>query len=298
MSAVPYIRAEDVEHLLTWPKMVDALHAGHRQNPAKISDQFLRRGDDTLMARAAWIDGFGAAVKTFTVLPENPARGLPSVQGAMVLFADETGEVEAILDFDLVTKWKTIADSLLGVRLLARPDARRVLIVGTGRVAANLVAAYRAFLPDCEISIWGRDPAKAAALGPVVEDLERAVRGADIISCATMANTPLIKGEWLQTGQHLDLIGAFKADMREADDLAMQRSKLFVDSRTSAAHVGEIAIPLASGAIAASDILADLYENPERRSADDITLFKNAGGAHLDLMVGREILRVWKNIPS
>lgn len=275
--------------------MVDALQAGHRQKSADISDQFITRGVDTFMARAAWIDGFGAAVKTFTVMPDNPNHDRPSVQGAMVLFADDTGAVEAIIDFDLVTKWKTIADSLLGVRLLARKDAQKVLIVGTGLVATNLVAAYRAFLPDCEITIWGRDPAKAAALGDHVENLEDAVRGADIISCATMAKQPLIKGEWLRAGQHLDLIGAYTSDMREVDDLAMQRANLFVDSRTSAAHIGEIAIPLANGAIAPSDIIADLYENPTRRSADEITLFKNAGGAHLDLMVGSEILRVWKS---
>lgn len=276
--------------------MVDALAAGHHLPKAEISDQFIKRGADTLMTRAAWIDGFGAAVKSFTVVPDNAARGVPSVQGTMTLFDDLSGSPVATVDYQMVTKWKTVADSLLGVRLLARKDAKRILIVGTGHVAANLAKAYSTLLPKCEISVWGRNQTKAAALGFASQDLDRAVREADIISCATMAIEPLIKGEWLRAGQHLDLIGSFKAGMREADDLALQRARIFVDNRTSAAHVGEIATPLASGAIVPDDILADLYENPERQGDADITVYKNAGGAHLDLMVAREIYHVWETL--
>ena len=126
------------------------------------------------------------------------------------------------------------------------------------------------------------------------------VTEADIISCATMATDPVIQGEWLREGQHLDLIGAFKADMREADDVAMQRAKVFVDSRaTTIEHIGELMIPLANGAIQKSNILADLYDlatgQSGRTSDADITLFKNGGGAHLDLMTGREILKAWRS---
>lgn len=290
MSDLRIIRASDVEHKLDWTQMVDALAAGHRLPKAQVSDQFITQGADTLMSRAAWIDGLGAAVKTFMVKPNNPAQGLPSVQGAMLLYDDATGTPSALIDFELVTKWKTVADSLLGVRLLARPDARRVLIVGTGKLARQLAEAYPRFLPGCEVRIWGRDPVKAKTLGTPVGDLESAVRWADIVSCATMATDPIINGDWLQDGQHLDLIGSFKAGMREADDRALQRAKIYTDSFDSAAHVGEIADPLSRYIIAKADILGDLYTLTGRQSASDITLYKNAGGAHLDLMTAAAIL--------
>lgn len=295
---VPYIRADDVEHLLDWNGMMDALLAGHKLASPQISDQFLHRGGDTLLSRAAWIDGFGVAVKSVTVMPGNT----PSVNGAMLLFNDKTGAVEAVIDSALVTKWKTACDSILGAKLLARPDAKRLLIVGAGTVAKSLIEAYSATFPSIEISIWNRTKAKAEGLGvSVADDLETAVRGADIISCATMASTPFLKGEWLREGQHLDLIGAFKSDMREADDLAMQRATIFVDSReTTIEHIGELMIPIANGAISATDVHGDLYDLVKgggRSSDDEITLFKNGGGAHLDLMVGRHILGAWLTQP-
>ena len=296
---VPYIRAEDVEHLLDWNDLADALLAGHRMATPEISDQFLHRGDDTLLSRAAWIDGVGVAVKSVTVMPDNATHGLPSVHGAMVLFEDKTGQVEAVIDSALVTKWKTAGDSVLGARLLARPDSKRLLIVGAGTVAASLIEAYSAVFPNIQISVWNRTRAKAEGLGaPVVDDLAAAVHEADIISCATMATDPIIKGEWLRGGQHLDLIGAFKADMREADDLAMQRASVFVDSKaTTVEHIGELMIPIASGAISKADVQGDLYDlvrGGGRTSDDEITLFKNGGGAHLDLMTGQVILNAWR----
>lgn len=291
---VPYIRADEVEHLLDWNGMMDALMAGHKLASPQISDQFLHRGGDTLLSRAAWIDGFGVAVKSVTVMPDQT----PSVNGAMLLFNDKTGAVEAVIDSALVTKWKTATDSIFGAKLLARPDSKRLLIVGAGTVAKSLIEAYRAVFPDIEITIWNRTRERAEGLGvPVAGNLETAVRSADIVSCATMATAPIIKGDWLLDGQHLDLIGAFKADMREADDLAMQRATIFVDSReTTIEHIGELMIPIANGAITASDVQGDLYDlvrGGGRKSDVEITAFKNGGGAHLDLMVGRHILDVW-----
>lgn len=298
---VPYIRSEDVEHLLNWNDLADALEAGHRLATPEISDQLLHRGGDTLLSRAAWIDGFGVAVKSVTVVPDNVAQGLPSVNGAMLLFEDKTGQVEAVIDSGLVTKWKTAGDSVLGARLLARPGSKRLLIVGAGAVAASLIEAYRTVFPDIEISVWSRTKSKSEHLGVnVADDLETAVLASDIISCATMASDPVIYGAWLQPGQHIDLIGAFKPDMREVDDLAMQRARIFVDSRaTTVEHIGELMIPIANGAISEDDVLADLYDlsagHAGRTSADDITLFKNGGGAHLDLMTGRVILDAWQS---
>ncbi|MCF6305287.1 MAG: ornithine cyclodeaminase [Rhodobacteraceae bacterium] len=304
MPRIPYISFDEMDPLLDWNQLTDALLAGHQTNKARISDQFITRGQDTLLSRAAWIDGMGVAVKSVTVFPENAHKNLPSVHGAMLLFEDKTGRVEAIIDSALVTKWKTAADSLLAAKLLARPDSKQVLIVGTGKVAQSLVDAYRAWLPLAGISVWGRDFDKAQGFAgqqgiAAVKALEPAVKTADIISCATMSSRPVIMGEWLQAGQHLDLIGAFKADMREADDAALRRARIFVDSReTTLDHIGELKIPLQQGVIKRRDILGDFYDlsngSAARQSAADITLFKNGGGAHLDLMTSRYMLDKWQ----
>ncbi len=295
---IPYIMAKDVS--LDWTEMVAALRAGHMGVRPEIGDQFLHRGEDVLLSRAAWIDGLGMAVKSVTVFP---AR-VPSVQGAMLLFDDETGAVEAVIDSALVTRWKTVADSLLGAQILARPDARRLLVVGAGAVAEGLVAAYPVLFEGLEVEVWNRTAARAESLASragvqAVDNLEDAVARADIISVATMFKTPVLRGEWLHAGQHVDLIGAFTAEMREADDAALQRSRIFVDSvATTVEHIGELMIPLASGAIQRSDIRGDLYDLVQgaagRVAPEDITLFKNGGGAHLDLMVGRVILAAYR----
>jgi ornithine cyclodeaminase/alanine dehydrogenase-like protein (mu-crystallin family) len=303
MAALPWITAADVEHRLDWRTLAEALAEGHRAPRPAIGDTFLARGGDTLLSRAAWIDGMGVAVKSVTVLPGNPERGLASVNGAMVLFEDATGRPVAVIDSALVTKWKTAGDSVLGARLLARPDARSLLIVGAGAVAASLIEAYRAVFPGIRVTLWNRTPEKARALAAshdaaLAENLGAAVAAADIVSCATMTREPFLRGDWLRPGQHVDLIGAFKADMREADDDALRRSRIFVDSLdTTLDHIGELKDPLARGVIARGDVLGDLYDivpgRVGRRNPDEITLFKNGGGAHLDLMTGRVILDAW-----
>ena len=303
MGALPYITAGDVEHLLDWTRLADALAEGHRAPRPAIGDTFLTRGDDTLLSRAAWIDGMGVAVKSVTVLPGNPARGLASVNGAMVLFEDSTGLPVAVIDSALVTKWKTAGDFILGARLLARPESRRLLILGAGTVAASLIEAYRAVFPGIEVTLWNRTTDKARALAEthdakVADDLATAVAEADMISCATMSREPVLRGDWLRPGQHVDLIGAFKADMREADDAALTRSRIFVDSlETTLDHIGELKDPLARGIIRREDVLGDLHDivpgRVGRRGPEEITLFKNGGGAHLDLMTGRVILDAW-----
>ncbi len=299
-AAVPYVTAADVEHRLDWRVVADALAAGHRAARAEITDQFLTRGADTLLSRAAWIDGIGVGVKSVTVMAGNAARGLPSVHGALVVFDDATGAVRAVIDSALVTKWKTAADSILGARLLARPDARRLLILGAGAVAASLIEAYRAEFPGIEVTLWNRSPEKARALAAeqgaaAVEDLPAAVAAADIVSSATMSTTPVLRGAWLRPGQHVDLIGAYRADMREADDEVLLRARVFVDSFDSTlAHIGELRDPLARGVIERADVLGDLSDlvtgRAGRTGPDDITLFKNGGGAHLDLLTGQVIL--------
>ncbi len=288
------IIGHEAEPHLTWPGLLAALEAGHRLPRAEIADILLARGPDRLLDRAAWIDGLGSLVKVGTIVPGNAARGKPTVNGAVVLFDDTDGMVTSMLDFHLVTKWKTAGDSLLSARRLARKDSRNILLVGAGTVARSMVGAYRSLFPDARFTVWSRSRDSAAAMGhAVADDLETAVRAADIICTATMATQPLIRGDWLQPGQHLDLIGAYTPQMREVDDTAMARARLFVDARaTTIHHIGDLMAPLASGAITEADVLADFYDDPAlyvRRSDDDITIAKNGGGAHLDLMTATYI---------
>jgi ornithine cyclodeaminase len=293
------------EEHLSWAGLTAALQAGHLLPKPEIADTLLYRGDDTLLSRAAWIDGMGLAVKSATIFPGNAARGKPSVNGAVNLYSDDTGELEALVDFHVVTRWKTAGDSLLAAKLLARPESRVILIVGAGAVARSMIAAYGGAFPAAQFLIWNRSPAGAAQIAAETAgvtstmDLEDAVQGADIIATATMATEPLIRGAWLRPGTHLDLIGAYTPGMREVDDEALRRARIFVDSRaTTLDHIGELKTPLEQGVIAREDIVADFYDIAAglfaRRSDAEITICKNGGGAHLDLMTARYVLEAWR----
>lgn len=302
------ITSADADHLLNWQAVTEALSAGHQRAKAKLCDQFLRHDADTLLSRAAWIEGIGIGVKSVTVMGNNQAHDLPSVQGAMLIFDDKTGTPKALIDSDLVTKWKTAGDSVLGAKLLANPNPTSLLILGAGTVAENLVAAYSAIFPTLQtITIWNRTFEKAEALAqklttpqrPVkaVRELPEACAHMDIISSATMAREPVLFGDWVKPGTHVDLIGAFRADMREADNSLLQKSSIYVDSmETTIDHIGELLIPMKEGGIKRRDVLADFYSlvkgTHKRKSKEEITLIKNGGGAHLDLMVADLILKV------
>ncbi|WP_425050904.1 ornithine cyclodeaminase family protein [Psychromarinibacter sp. S121] len=301
---VPVIPFAEAEVRMDWHALTKALAAGHRLPKATLDDTFLYRGDDTLLSRSAWISGLGIAVKSATIFPGNKAAGLGTVNGGVSLYSDTDGLLQAIIDFHLVTKWKTAGDSLLGALKLARPDSRTILIVGAGTVGRSLREAYGAGFPNARFLVWNRSPAGAKALAAdfdhteAVPDLADAVGQADIVTCATMSTEPVLKGDWLRPGQHIDLIGAYRPDMREADDTVMRRGRIFVDSRdTTVGHIGEIKTPLADGVITPDDIVADYYDLGSDRFArgsdDEITVFKNGGGAHLDLMTSRYILDAW-----
>ena len=290
------------EARLNWLTLCDRLKAGHQFPKAEISDSLLYRGDDTMLSRAAWIDGMGLAVKTATVFPGNTAQGQPMIGGSVSLFSDKTGALDALIDFHLVTKWKTAGDSLTAALQLARPDSRSILIVGAGTVGQTLRQAYGTGFPEATFTVWNRTRSTAEAMAAeypgmhVADDLEQAIKAADIVTSATMSTDPILQGAWFQPGQHIDLIGAYRPDMREADDLALQRARVFVDSYdTTVPHIGEIKTPIETGAIKRDDLQADYYEADRfvRQSEDEITLFKNGGGAHLDLMTSRYILDAW-----
>ena len=297
----------EAEAHLNWITLTEALEAGHRLPRAEISDMFLYRGADTLLTRAAWIDGLGQLVKCATVFPGNKELAKPTVNGAVTLFSDRAGELEAVIDFHLVTKWKTAGDSLLAARKLARPDSRNILLVGAGTVARSMISAYGAIFPDARFTVWSRTSDSAQALVrqvtertvAVADDLEGAVAQADVICTCTMSTSPLIRGEWLVPGQHLDLIGAYRPDMREVDNAAIARARLFVDSRaTTVHHIGEVKDPIAQGVLTEAGIQGDFYDLAagafQRGSDQEITICKNGGGAHLDLMTSAYVLAAWK----
>ena len=299
---ITYIPFEQGQAKLDWSGLTNALAQGHLFPKAEIADTFLYRDPDTLLSRSAWIDGLGLAVKSATVFPKNTEKGRPLINGAVSLFSDSDGTLEALVDFHLVTKWKTAGDSLLAASRLARKDSQHILIVGAGTVGRSLRHAYGSLFPQARFTVWNRSVKNAEKMASeyagmeVAYDLSNAVNKADIITCATMSTEPVLQGEWLRPGQHIDLIGAYRPDMREADDTAILRARIFVDSyATTVTHIGDIKTPIDSEVISQSDIVADYYE-PEkftRLSDDDITLFKNGGGAHMDLMTARYILNRW-----
>ncbi|NVJ90468.1 MAG: ornithine cyclodeaminase [Methylocystaceae bacterium] len=305
MSSIPYISAEHVEDRLSWKAVGDAMIEGHKLARADIDDVLFKHGSDALLSRAAWIKGAGIGVKSATLFPENLNRvpKMPSIHAVFTLFDDTTGVPTAIIDGILVTKWKTAGDSVLGARLLARPDSKVLTIVGAGAVSESLIDAYREIFPKLErIVIWNRTYAKAQDLAArknveACEDLEEALGLADIVSSATMSVDPVLRGDWIKPGTHVDMIGAYSPDMREADDVLIKKGSLFVDARETTIHdIGELIIPIKNGVITENDVKGDLYDlcnaGKGRSSNDEITLYKNGGGAHLDLMTALYIKKM------
>lgn len=307
----PFITLSNSASLLCWADAVSALRTGHQLPEAAISDSFLGPGKETLLTRSAYVEGLGYGVKAVTVIDENRHRGIATVQGAMMVYAEHTGELRAIIDSALITRIKTVSDSLLGAQLLARKDSKRLLVVGAGAIAQSLAEAYPKVFPEIdELVIWARRREQAEQLiGKLARsqvtyraatELADEVPQADIISAATLARDPVIRGQWVSPGTHVDLIGAYKADMREGDDQLMRSAKLYVDAKASTIeHIGEIQIPILNGVISESDIRGDLYdllakENTIVRHAHDITVYKNGGGAHLDLMIADYIVKSYE----
>jgi len=301
------VTGDDIRSVCSWPFAVEALRAGHLMPPADLCDSLIENSGRKMLVRTAWIPGLASGVKAVTIYPDNPSAEppKPSVQGQVLLFDEAQGHVVAVLEGVDLTAWKTAGDSALGSSCLSRPDVKTMLMVGAGSMARPLIDAHRAVRPSLEtVLIWNRGQARAEELAAsldadgvaaeIVADLDEAVSRADLISSATMSKQPLIRGHALKPGAHVDLVGAYTPDMREADDAALTRGRLFVDSfATTIGHIGEVMIPMASGAISKADIEGDLHDlvhgRAGRKSADEITVFKNGGGAHLDVMIAHAV---------
>ncbi|MEJ1157388.1 ornithine cyclodeaminase family protein [Prosthecomicrobium sp. N25] len=315
------VDADQVGQLLVYPDLVDGLEAAFRSPvviPVRHHHPVARGGEAEaiLLLMPAWddtaeavADGALMGVKIVTVVPGNAARGKASVVGAYVLLSGVTGEPLAVLDGTRLTLRRTAAASALAARHLARPDASRLVMVGAGALAPHLIEAHASVRPIREVLVWNHRPEKAEALAARLDgrpwrvtatrDLAAAVAGADIVSAATLSAEPLVRGAWLRPGTHVDLVGGFTPEMRESDDEAVRRARIFVDTRAGALkEAGDIVRPLAAGVIAPEAVEADLFDlcagrHPGRGSAEEITLFKSVGTALEDLAAAR---MVWSRL--
>jgi len=308
--------ADTLMQTMPFSQLVEELAELHRE-PIGLVDEMLMESKDAddntshFFIRTGWQPEKAVGAKVITVFPRNNKAGIwPSIQAVYILFEAVNGSPLACLDGTALTWLKTASDSALGSKLLSRPDIDSMLMIGAGQMVPHLVRAHCAVRPSLRrVMVWNRTPEKAQVLCTelggqfadvefsATEDLQTAAGSADLICSAIACEEPIIRGEWLKAGTHVDLIGAYTASMREADDECLRRGSLFVDAReTTLHHIGELMIPLASGVISTDDVLADLSDlcrqrHPGRSSDDEITIFKNGGGGHLDLMCARLLHR-------
>lgn len=295
---------DETRQALPWHALIDAIETMFRCGcvvPVRHHHEVEVPGENaaTLLLMPAWVPGSYMGVKILSVFPDNSLRSLPTIFGTFLLSSGKTGEMLAAIEGGELTARRTAATSALAAKYLAPADASSMLMVGTGRLSLNLMQAHAVVRPLTSFHVWGRNASAASktvqdaqALGldaRVADDLKDSARAADIISCATLSSEPLIKGEWLKPGAHLDLVGAFKPTMRESDDEAVQRAHVFVDTFEGALKEGgDIVQPLEAGLIDRQHIraeLADLVSGRHigREKDSDITLFKSVGAALEDL---------------
>ncbi|WP_112662444.1 ornithine cyclodeaminase family protein [Microvirga flavescens] len=310
------VTSAEIDQALTFPHLIDTLAEAFRgdiETPIRHHHEIEREGaHGTLLLMPAWSgpktkDGF-VGVKIVSVFPDNGAQNLPSVLGTYLLMDGATGEPRAALDGTRLTVWRTAAASALAARYLARGDATKMMMVGAGSLSPFLIRAHMSQRPIREVALWNHRFERAESLAaqlqaqglPVtaVRDLEGAVREADLVSCATLSTAPLVKGAWLKKGAHLDLVGAFNLSMREADDEALQRADVYIDTEAALSEGGDVALSLKSGAVARSHVKGDLFDlcrqdKTQRRSDDAITVFKSVGSALEDLAAA---ILVWRKL--
>ncbi len=303
MTSPKFLDQDDVRSALTFSDLIEALRHQFRvgaevplrhQHPIALDDE----PEAILLLMPVWdTAGFGG-VKLVNVHPGNNVRGIPALSASYLLFDSKTGQHLAFLDGGELTARRTAAASALAADYLCKKDAQSILLVGAGRVASNLAYAYKAVRNIEKVLVWDINLGFAEKLkadlrangfdAEIASNLEKAVSQVDIVSCATLAEDPLIKGKWLKPGQHLDLIGGFTPAMREADDDAVSAATVFVDTVAVLAEAGDIIHPLENGTLSKSMIAGDLFslcsaQHPGRKTQDEITYFKAVGTALEDL---------------
>lgn len=302
------ISTQEVAGALAWPALIERLATTFREgveSPPRHHHAMHRSdGEATMLLMPAWEEAGYIGMKMVNVFPQNANAGLPAISGLYILCEGQHGTPLACIDGSALTSRRTAAASALAARELARQDAASLLVVGTGKLAPMLIEAHAAVRPIHTVRIWGRNPDKAEALAEkfkdrfdcqAVTDLETAVPEADIISCATLSTEPLIQGEWLKPGSHLDLVGAFRPTMRETDSQCLARSEVFVDTYAGAlSEGGDILQAMDEGKFNETDLRAELAEllcgeKPGRTSDEAITLFKSVGASLEDLAAAIEV---------
>jgi len=304
---VDIITAEDLKRLLDYGSLINAIDDAFGEGidaPERHHHTVTVDGgrDSTLLLMPAWDDQHYIGIKTVCAVPENAAIGLPAIQATYQLFDRATGRPLALLDGPELTARRTASASALASRYLSRDDCSTLLVIGTGVLSPHLIRAHAAARALTRVYVWGRNFDKAKKIAAdfsdsgysveAVRDLDATLPNADIVSCATLSLDPLVKGALLMPGQHVDLIGGFTPLMRESDDDAVRRARLYVDTQGACTEAGDISQPLDAGIITRDDIQGDLFtlvsgDTPGRSGAEEITLFKSAGCALEDLAGAR-----------
>ena len=304
--------AASIRGATPWPALMEAIAAALVDPSAGAPERHVHPlalpggAEGSLLVMPAWRSGDVIGVKAVTYFPTNTGTATPTINAGYLLFDGRSGRLVAALDGDELTVRRTAATSALAAHYLARRDATRLLVVGTGQLAPAVARAHAHGRELSAVEVWGRNAGRARAVAEdlagaglpasVAGDLDAAVARADMISCVTGATEPLVAGALLRPGVHVDLIGSFRPDMREADDDAVRRAAVFVDNRAGALRAGDLAGPVASGVIDEREILADLADlvagrHPGRSGPGQITLFKSAGFALADLAAARLVCR-------
>lgn len=254
-----------------------------------------------------------AGVKIVTHFPQNSARNLPGVQGTYVLFSSATGQTLAAMDSTHLTLYRTACVSGLASKYLARHDSQTLLMLGAGSLAPHLIRAHLSALPTLrKVIIWNRTLQKAQTLARELAQsgefhgvtfdgcgcLDEVVGLGDIVSCATNSEAALVKGVRLKDGAHLDLVGSFKPEMKECDDEAIRRGRVFVDNEAALVEAGELLGAFQRGVITRDHIqgtLVDLVTARKvgRKTSHEITVFKSVGSAVVDMLAAQFVYQTY-----
>ncbi len=308
-----FFSAETINENLDFPTLIDTLADGFRSDievPQRMHIDYpgpKPSDTNTLLLMPAIRIGDYAGVKIVNVAPGNRDTDFETIQGIYYLMDATTGVPKALFDAKSITVWRTAAASALASSFLSRADASKLLILGTGALAPYLVRAHAAVRPIEDVLIYGRSREKAHKMADefqgefssinVIEHIDEHLSSVDIVSAATSSPGPLIRGELLTEGQHIDLVGAYTPTTRESDDEVMKTGRIFADNRSSVLkEAGDLLIPIASGAIIAEDIVADLFElcqgeKPGRAGDGEITVFKSVGHAMEDLVTAMHLYK-------
>jgi len=305
-----FFDADQVAEALPWDALISAIEetlvapGAHAPERTVHSIDVPGSSSASLLMKPGWIVGDVIAVKAVTFFPDNGQLGMPTVNAGVLLFSGTDGQLLGACDGNELTTRRTAAASAVAAKRLVRSSASRLLVVGTGALSPMAAQAHYAVHGYESVEIWGRTPAKAAAVvqglrqetipATVCEDLDAGVVAADTICCVTGATEPLVRGELVQPGTHIDLIGSFTPEMRETDDEVVRRASVWVDTRSDGVLAGDLAQPLASGVLAVEDIVGELHELiagscAVRETDEQITLFKSAGIALEDVAAAKLI---------